>query len=381
MPQVKTFRSGFLAISMMCGLVLAACRPAASIRSYSVPKEPSKVAQAPALEPTDRMLAAIVPTGEKAWFFKVTGPLKPINSVAPEINKFLEGIEVASDGEQPDWTLPAGWEEQPGSGMRAATISIPTTDVPLELSVLSLPWTGSPQDGVLANVNRWRRQMGLPAIGPQEMSECTSELQLGDVVATRVDLRGWRKEASMKAPFSAGAKARSLPPSKVPSTPSAGRVSGAPEMEPPDGWQPGRLNSFRKAAFVVKGPGQQAEITVMDFPASGGSAMSDPLTNLNRWRDELGMQALAEEDLPGQFEAIELGGTKGNFAALFPENDAGQATLVAMAERDGLIWFFKMKGDRDLVATQQGKFREFLKSVRFDPALESANSGGSDDHQ
>ncbi|MCH2118386.1 MAG: hypothetical protein MK161_11880 [Pirellulales bacterium] len=381
MLQVKTFRPGFLAISTMCGLVFAACRPAASIRSYSVPKEPSKVAQAPALEPTDRMLAAIVPAGEKAWFFKVTGPLKPINSVAPEIDKFLEGIEVASDGEQPDWTLPAGWEEQPGSGMRAATISIPTTDVPLELSVLSLPWTGSPQDGVLANVNRWRRQMGLSAIGPQEMSECTSELQLGDVVATRVDLRGWRKEASMKAPFSAGAKARSLPPSKVPSTPSAGRVSGAPEMEPPEEWQPGRLNSFRKAAFVVKGPGQQAEITVMDFPASGGSAMSDPLTNLNRWRDELGMQALAEEDLPGQFEAIELGGTKGNFAALFPENDAGQATLVAMAERDGLIWFFKMKGDRDLVATQQGKFREFLKSVRFDPALESANSGGSDDHQ
>ena len=132
---------------------------------------------------------------------------------------------------------------------------------------------------------------------------------------------------------------------------------------------------------MVKGPGQQAEITVMDFPASGGSAMSDPLTNLNRWRDELGMQALAEEDLPGQFEAIELGGTKGNFAALFPENDAGQATLVAMAERDGLIWFFKMKGDRDLVAAQQGKFREVLKSVRCDPALESANSGGSDDHQ
>jgi len=119
----------------------------------------------------------------------------------------------------------------------------------------------------------------------------------------------------------------------------------------------------------------------MDFPASGGSAMSDPLTNLNRWRGELGMQAIAAEDLPGQFEAIQLGGIKGNFAALFPENDAGQATLVAMTERDGLIWFFKMKGDRDLVATQQGKFREFLKSVRFDSARESATSGDNDDHQ
>ena len=52
-----------------------------------------------------------------------------------------------------------------------------------------------------------------------------------------------------------------------------------------------------------------------------------------------------------------------------------------MIERDGLIWFFKMKGDRGLVAAQQGKFRKFIKSVRFDPALESATSGGSDDHQ
>ena len=190
----------------------------------------------------------------------------------------------------------------------------------------------------------------------------------------------------MKAPFSAGTEARRLPPSAIPSAvpskvPSTGQASGAPEMEPPDEWQPGRLNSFRKAAFVVKGPGQEAEITVMDFPASGGSAMSDPLTNLNRWRGELGMQAIAAEDLPGQFEAIQLGGSKGNFAALFPENDAGQATLVAMTERDGLIWFFKMKGDRDLVATQQGQFREFLKSVRFGPARASATSGDNDGHQ
>ena len=119
----------------------------------------------------------------------------------------------------------------------------------------------------------------------------------------------------------------------------------------------------------------------MDFPASTGSAMSDPLTNLNRWRGELGMETITEENLPGQFEAIDLGDAKGDFVALFPENDAGQATLVAMAERDGLIWFFKMKGDRDLVATQQGNFRRFLKSVHFAPASESATSGGNDGNQ
>ncbi len=362
----------------MCGLVLAACRPTPSIRSYTVPKEQSGVAQAPALEPTDRMLAAIVPVGDKAWFFKAAGPLGPMNSIAPQIDNFFEGIELSQDAERPGWTLPEGWDEQPGSGMRAATMSIPADDGPIELSVLSLPWTGSAQAGVLANVNRWRRQMRLPAIGPAELPECTAELQLGDVSATRVDLRGWRGETSTAAPFSAGSQARRPPTAAIS---PAGRAAGTPQMEPPNGWEPGRLNSFRKAAFVVKAPGQQAEITVTDFPASTGSAMSDPLANLNRWRGELGMETIAEENLPGQFEAIDLGDARGDFVALFPENDADQATLVAMAERDGRVWFFKMKGDRDLVATQQGEFRKFLKSVRFAPASESATSGDNDGNQ
>lgn len=378
MLQVKTFRRSFLVISTMCGLVLAACRPTPSIRSYTVPKEQSGVAQAPALEPTDRMLAAIVPVGDKAWFFKAAGPLGPMNSIAPQIDNFFEGIELSQDAERPGWTLPEGWDEQPGSGMRAATMSIPADDGPIELSVLSLPWTGSAQAGVLANVNRWRRQMRLPAIGPAELPECTAELQLGDVSATRVDLRGWRGETSTAAPFSAGSQARRPPTAAIS---PAGRAAGAPQMEPPNGWEPGRLNSFRKAAFVVKAPGQQAEITVTDFPASTGSAMSDPLANLNRWRGELGMETIAEENLPGQFEAIDLGDARGDFVALFPENDADQATLVAMAERDGRVWFFKMKGDRDLVATQQGEFRKFLKSVRFAPASESATSGDNDGNQ
>ena len=378
MLQVKTFYRSFLVMGTMCGLVLAACRPTPAIRSYTVPQEQSEVAQAPALEPTDRMLAAIVPVGDKAWFFKAAGPLGPMDSIAPQIDDFFEGIEVSQDAEQPGWTLPEGWEEQPGSGMRAATMSIPADDGPIELSVLSLPWTGSTQAGVLANVNRWRRQMRLPAIGPTDLPECTSEFQLGDVSATRVNLRGWREETGMAAPFAAGTQARRPPPTAA--FPS-GRADGAPQMEPPDGWEPGRLNSFRKAAFVVKAPGQQAEITVMDFPASTGSAMSDPLTNLNRWRGELGMESVVEENLPGQFEAVELGHGKGNFVALFPENADGQATLVAMAERDGLVWFFKMKGDRDLVARQQGKFRKFLKSVRFAPTSESATSGDNDGNQ
>ena len=58
------------------------------------------------------------------------------------------------------WTLPNGWTETPGSGMRYATLTPPDAGK-VELSVVVLP---GPAGGELANVNRWRGQIGLPPI-------------------------------------------------------------------------------------------------------------------------------------------------------------------------------------------------------------------------
>ena len=59
------------------------------------------------------------------------------------------------------WTLPKGWSETPGSGMRYATLTPASTAGKVELSVVVLP---GPAGGELANVNRWRGQIGLPPI-------------------------------------------------------------------------------------------------------------------------------------------------------------------------------------------------------------------------
>jgi hypothetical protein len=57
------------------------------------------------------------------------------------------------------WTLPARWaESQGGSAMRYATLKAPV-DGRLDVSVTVLP---GPAGGELANVNRWRGQIGLP---------------------------------------------------------------------------------------------------------------------------------------------------------------------------------------------------------------------------
>lgn len=58
------------------------------------------------------------------------------------------------------WTLPKGWTEGSGGGMRFATLK-PAVAGKVEVSVVVLP---GPAGGELNNVNRWRGQIGLPPI-------------------------------------------------------------------------------------------------------------------------------------------------------------------------------------------------------------------------
>jgi hypothetical protein len=58
------------------------------------------------------------------------------------------------------WTLPKGWTESAGGSMRYATFTPPVPGK-VDASVVVLP---GPAGGELANVNRWRGQIGLPAL-------------------------------------------------------------------------------------------------------------------------------------------------------------------------------------------------------------------------
>lgn len=58
------------------------------------------------------------------------------------------------------WTLPKGWTEEKGGGMRFATLKTPVNGK-VDVSVVVLAGTAG---GELANVNRWRGQIGLAPI-------------------------------------------------------------------------------------------------------------------------------------------------------------------------------------------------------------------------
>lgn len=78
------------------------------------------------------------------------------------------------------WTLPEGWTALPASGMRLATINIPSTP-PLSASITEFGGT------VAGNVNRWRGQLGLAALPeseiPATLQEVDTELGKGYIVS------------------------------------------------------------------------------------------------------------------------------------------------------------------------------------------------------
>lgn len=66
---------------------------------------------------------------------------------------------------QPTWSAPADWEEGPASGIRRGFFHIHDENGHAELTVTVFP---GDVGGTLANINRWRQQVGL---GPVESVE------------------------------------------------------------------------------------------------------------------------------------------------------------------------------------------------------------------
>ena len=341
------------------------------------------------------MLAAILPDGDKAWFFKVVAPLAEINERADKVAEFFASVRIAAGKPRPDWQLSDGWDEMPSAGMRIVTILIPTSSKSLELSVTSLPWTDDQAD-LLSNVNRWRGQMQLAPIGSQGLADCTHELAVGGKTLTVVDLRGRMQSAGMTPPFAAGGlglsgEAGGLPSGNLAAPPSVADLppghpsfagSGAADQttvnyELPDGWQTVPASGIRKAAFRVADGAREAMVTVIDLPAAAGPMVADQLANVNRWRSEVGMDPLTADELSAATEPIKVDSFQAIYMEAIPdaakgeESTALRGTLAAMAIGSDVVWFIKITGDLELA--QHDQFKSFLNSVRFVARGEPSN--------
>ena len=324
----------------------------------------------------DRLLGAIVPHTDRVWFFKLVGPKDAVAAVKDDFNSVVGSLRFAA-ADKPEWTLPKTWKQEPGGEMRFATLRIEDA-TPLEVSVSSLP-RGQETDAFysIVNINRWRGQLGLKPIGSHQLAHATQPLPWQNGTALTVDFVG-----TMSAgPMSTGTKTitgqksvggESLRRPTATNQPTAPAASGELKYDTPPGWTAGRSGGFRKAAFNIQDGDRKAEVTIIDLGPQAG----DWLSNVNRWRDQIGLADIGAEELSRITRKISIGQQAADYVELSgpgakdpggKESSAArpQAILaVAIPTRDK-TWFIKLIGDADLVGREKQNFETFVKSLRL----------------
>jgi hypothetical protein len=144
-----------------------------------------------------RTLTAFQHRGDRSWFFKLDGDDATVAAQKPAFLAFLKSLRfneaapegtataatdnVASSSRESDstlpefqWKVPDAWQKLPAGQMQIAKFSVPEKDgAKAEVSVSVFP---SDTGGTLANVNRWRRQIGLGEVDESGLQSCTTGL-------------------------------------------------------------------------------------------------------------------------------------------------------------------------------------------------------------
>ncbi len=69
-----------------------------------------------------------------------------------------------------------------------------------------------------------------------------------------------------------------------------------------------------------------------------------------------------------------------NEGKLYEFNSATASTVVVSLHREGAAWFFKLRGDKDVVAGAKASFTDFLNSVHFTSDVGGKESGDAGIH-
>lgn len=372
----KSFGALFLSLALALSLsTTLGCQQKEGISTYTVEHE--STSRPPAnrralAQRSDRTLAAILPQGDKAWFFKMAGPAPAVERHRDDFLAFLKMVAPATKaGGPPSWELPEGWEEKGASPMRVATLVVPDEDDPLEIAVSSLQLTDDWDDFLTRNVNRWLGQLNQDPLTDATIKKLVDKVATAAGPATVIELSGTRQGSSRANPH-AGMRGGAPPRTSPPAAPKIAQASPQSAQGPltydvPAGWQPGRMSMMRKAAFNVIDGDRQAEMTVIDLLVADGAQITDVAANVQRWAQQVKLVGLEEGALAKLLQETTIDDVAGSYVILLGSEDVERprGMLAAMVVRGEKVWFFKLLGDRSLVNEQQDAFQSFLRSVRF----------------
>jgi hypothetical protein len=361
------------------------------VRVYQAPQDAPSVAAATAAAPANPAGTAS-PSGASAG----------TESVASQTG----ADSAASERPAVPWTVPAGWEEKPASGMRVASYAVKRPDGrSADISVVAM---GGAAGGELENVNRWRNQIGLEPVTEADLASQRSIVPAGNRQVVMYELDG--KKAVLEEKYAARTLAAILPagemtvffkitgenalvaeqkpqflawlksvdtggggggggevaPETSAATPAAssgstagGGTDGLPNWQVPSGWKAAGPKPMRLASFDIPDAAGNGDVSISKLNGDGGGL----LANVNRWRGQVGLAPLEASALEANSTALTTaGGDRGTWVEL---KGADKTILGAIVARDGVSWFFKMTAPVSVAAQNREAFEKFVRSVRF----------------
>lgn len=345
--------------------ILAGCADEDPVSSYLGPNPHSAHSSS---KEEQVLLGAIVPYKGQGWFFKAVGPPDVVELEHDHFRQFIRSLDFTAGETRatPTWTVPQGWRQHAGSGMRYATLRFGPADSSVELTVIGLPTPDVADNAyILLNVNRWREELQLPSLHAGQLASTAEIIPLEGTEATVVHMRGEGRGQRTNA------TTRRTPEAPASPHPSITHSAGVPSHQQrdelkyavPDGWRKEPNTGMRKAAFSVSDGEQSVEITVIDLVAEAGEL----LPNVNRWREQIGLQATTAKELAAVAEEIGTGAAVGDYVALVGSKDASrpQTIFAAVVLHGGKSWFIKLMGDSELAAREEERFKSFVRSVKF----------------
>ncbi len=277
------------------------------------------------------------------------------------------------------WTTPQGWEsvssDQP---MRLATF-LPGAGLP-EVSVTAFPGDSG---GMLANINRWRNQLGL---GPIDEAELLRTVEMGTVEGVKVgtvDIAGANGQqmlgavivpgdgktwfvkatgapdviATLKPVFRAFALSFRLKGGAVAAEPEAGGEvhDRLAHWTAPSHWRADpSASSMVAAAYDASNADGGARITATVLLNDGGGL----LANINRWREQIGLPPFEKLE---QQPKTDLG--RGNLMVDLTAADGVRRIMAAIVTSQGETWFFKITGSVKGIEAERSMFEKLVRNV------------------
>ncbi|MFN0021954.1 MAG: hypothetical protein ACKVP0_27210 [Pirellulaceae bacterium] len=352
-------RLGTWAVMFLCCLVLHFGLSWAQSMISPAARKKEAIAVYTAQRPKQRVLGGIALARPYGWFFKVAGPDELVAAHKEGLETFLKSVKFGPRADaDPTWTLPEGWKQLEGNDLRFATIQMGSSDAPLELTVTRLPMRGGDEEEyLLANVNRWRGELGLRPIAIADLAKETTKLKGGPADMILVDMFAYLDGM----PGHPDVYTRTMEELE-----EIARMRGEEVSQPevkftlPEGWKETPPGQFQISRFVVGDPKDPVEISI-------SSAGGELVANLNRWRGQVGLEPVSETELTSALNPSEVFGLKaGQIEIVGPPGEKQQAIIGVIAPSGKTNWFIKLKGPVKPALEQKKNFEAFVKSLKMD---------------